>query len=1324
MHDTSTHFRKLSTYFEQTHYSLIEKIGEGGFGQVYKGLNQKTGQKVAIKCLSIDPNLTAEKSQRYIERFERETYLNSRLQHSNIVRLLDKGQCNEALIYAVFEYVEGLTLKDHLFKSGPLSSLETASIMGQVLDALVHAHEEGIIHRDIKPANIMLVPNGANIQAKILDFGIGAFTRSAREQDYKTLTLTQETLGTPSYSAPEQLRGEPPTAKTDLYVWGLVFIECLTGKPCVSGASLASIFQKQLNSNHVPIPTALMGHPIASLLRRVLNKKVEERAGNAQEIRQVFNQINFSNLVGEIKDSNPVQTHASGQHSNETFDETLIQSETLLQSGLKERKQITALCVTINMEVISKNVKNNDTAFDTDVINTLHQDQKGLTIDLATRYGGYHAGSLGDTLLFYFGYPSTTDNDSRLCARAALEITSQITKRNTLLKRTQGVFSSLQIGMHSGMITVYNDIMPEGETPNLAMALARQAQSNQIVCSTVTRTLLENYIDFDTLDGSISQLGVFKLPLFLIKGERHFEALGFLRSATQKHDFIGRDQELAALSKLLEQNTSLRSMHAYGEAGIGKSRLIHEFRKHANNYNHIIAQCLPEYENSAIFPVLRIFEQRFSLSLYSNEEKITVLEKLILTIQSTNPKLTLFILCAWLNIELPESDAIPEITPDESKSILFQTLIDLLCLGNEQDLNEKHLFIFEDLHWADPTTVDFISSLLESSTFKHAQHVLVTTSRKSLPTKLKNEVNQSIELKHLSESNSIEFITTLFEQQKVSEEVQQLLVTRTDGIPLFIEELVNMLKQKEWVHHLNGQIQFVDSVSTQEIPSNLRDSLQQKLDGLNQAKETAQLAAAIGREFDYYTLQQSAQYDDAQLQKDLDELIEAELIYLQRNVSGDHYFFKHALVRDAAYDSMISTHKVQVHKQIAQSMEQALTPSGEQNSSILAMHWAIGEVYEKAVEFGCIAANNALKRSSANETIVQAEKNQTWIEKLPEAKQTSLLITNYGILTSAYMEAKGWASDEVRELSEQSAKLLRNSGQYDELVSKLWWDVLNGVVGGHRNRTKKTCEEMETCFNQVNSLGKAAIRCAQAFDIFSAGEANSYPHSKQLLLESLQHYSEAQEFYEGHEQVYGFNIDVFSQCLLAQAYCVCGNPTKAQEIVESGLALARKIENIPSIGISLMYCAELNILFNNKAETKHYANELVKLSNQYELVVYAAYGQMQLDWADASLEHQQQTLVTLQEGGSYFSLAHYQSLYADTLIQQGSYLNALAIIDNCIAMDAKINHNYYMAKLLYLKALCKKELNFNDEYLDTKAQALKVSETAESKYYTQLINEI
>ena len=194
-------------------YQVVDRLGEGGFGSVYLARRHSARQLVALKLQRREPS-KRQPSPRDDQRFEREAHLCAALRRPHIVQLLDQGRTEDGQLFAAYQYVPGETLKEYIRRKGPLVAVEAGELMTQVLDALVCAHAHGVVHRDLKPQNIMVSSTGARPQAKVLDFGIGAVIPGARDSDYKSLTLTNEMIGTPAYSAPEQLRGEPPTLKT------------------------------------------------------------------------------------------------------------------------------------------------------------------------------------------------------------------------------------------------------------------------------------------------------------------------------------------------------------------------------------------------------------------------------------------------------------------------------------------------------------------------------------------------------------------------------------------------------------------------------------------------------------------------------------------------------------------------------------------------------------------------------------------------------------------------------------------------------------------------------------------------------------------------------------------------------------------------------------------------------------------------------------------------------------------------------------------------------------------------------------------------------
>lgn len=1303
---------QIPEIFSSSCYRLVCQIGEGGFGKIYKAIQLSTNQTVAIKFLSVDKALDADKKRRYIERFHREADLVSRLNHPNIVRLLDKGQQGDELLYAVYEYIEGQTLKAWLHEHGPMKPTMAAKVMATVLDALAHAHEKGVLHRDIKPANIMLFNAATGIQVKVLDFGIGTLMHEARQLDYKTITLTQETLGTPSYSAPEQLRGEPPVAQTDIYVWGLVFLECLTAKPTITGSSLAAIFHQQLSPGNVPLGV-LAGHESAHLLRRVLNKKPQQRPQNTAELYHGFEKLNFSNLVGPLFLSN--EQMQKDARDDQAADMTQIAEQEIVNEGrysftrLTERKQVSVLCLVLTtLPLLDGDVENQD------VIDTFHADQMQQCIDIAVRYGGYHVGTLGDTVLFYFGYPNASDNDSRLCARTALDIAGNINKRRAYLEQSQGFTSRFKMGMQTGLMLSLAGNQPEGKAAHDAMSLCRKAACGQIWCSENVKQLLQSHLNFEPIAQTSNDENDI---VFQLNSERKAEAFGFLRGTRKNRAFIGREQELDYSSNLLGSRHEHQRLHIFGEAGIGKSRLIFELREHISHKRHFVAQCLPEHQNNALHPILNLVSYKYSLDALSPVQSVGRLQAALqrTSLNQEQAEHGLLLLSAWLALPLPEHNPAADLTPETQKRCLFEALAHLLSQSSAKACETEllHLYIFEDLHWADPTSVEFVRYFVTSKVFEQRNSCWVNTSRLALPELLADAGFNLLEINKLSNTSTTGFVESLFDQQPLSDRLSQILVERSDGIPLFIEELVGSLQANHMVAKVDGKIDFIDAEHQALVPLTLRDSLQQKLDRLRQGKDTAQLAATIGREFDYQVLAGASDKSQEQLQLDLNELVATELIYLQRQVGADSYIFKHALVSDAAYDSMSKEAMREAHRSIACSLEQQ-----QGNVGILARHFGAAKMFDKAVEYGTKAANNAAKISAPLETIAEALKVEKYTEYLASEQQVDARLSIYSLLTSAYMEAKGWASEEVYHYTDLSNRLLRDNNRFDELIPHLWWKVLNGVVGAKNEGLLEICRELESYVDndKVSHIAKAAIKCAHGFVVFAQGGANCFPTCLTLLESAVEYYQCHQRdrnAEENHETAYGFNVGVFSKVSLARVLVFLEQADKAHALAAEALKDAEVIKHVPSIGIALMYCAEVALLDEDTQARQRrknvllYATRLVELAQKHNMQVYQWYGEMEVDWAKATLLNEVKTCESLQNSGSYFGLSHYQSYYAQTYADNHQPAEAIEKIDFCLTLGERSGHHFYQArKLLYKARFMRQSGNYQlEDIVDILAQA-------------------
>ncbi len=1245
-------------------YKIHEKIGEGGFGTVYRGEQNSTGQIVAIKVLKFDGSVDELKRKNQIARFDRETQICVEINHPNIVKLLDKGYTDNGELYAIFEFVEGVTLKDFILEYNGISAPLCAELMGQVLDALVSAHKKGIVHRDLKPQNIMITKTGSKYHAKILDFGIGAFTLEVRNKDYQSLSITRSPLGTPAYSAPEQLRGEPPTVKSDLYSWGLVLVECLTGQPAIYGATIGDIFHEQLSASQVPMPPAISGHPLADLLRRVLQKNQKKRVEDAEKLFQEFSQINFNTIVGKL-------THPSIESTVEA--RTSENDFAIYSSPKTEKRQITVLC--FQLSVLSNSIIEE---VDNEVLETLQKDQLNQASDIVIRYGGYMVGNLANMAIAYFGFPTVSDNDSRRAGRAALELIGQVQKRNRLLKSRNTVSADIKVAMHTGNVLISEGQTPSGLIPNLCFELCHLAPSGCIMVTDTTKKLLDPYHEFEPVEARLKKVPTGSLKTYLLSGERQTEAFSFLRPWSANREMVGRIKEK---NLVIEQwrkvnKDSGGAVLIKGQAGIGKSKLVYECKKQVREDKKAVKECrcLPEHRNDALHPFLEMLKKNYQWVDKGHAEISRSKIESTVRFVTDEPDKYLPILYSWLGVLMKEETI--TLSREEQKILLLDILEKLISqLGD----SKPFLLVLEDLHWIDPTSLEFLDRLL--SRIDDKKFLLLITTRPRYKKSLQVNLLTPLELTPLKPDQVADMVKGILGVDKVSEQAIAFMNRKGDGIPLYIEELTHMLMDDHLFVENDGEMTLKAELDESILPVTIKDLLSTRLNRLAGAQETAQTAAAIGREFSYELLINSSSRDEALVQGDLENLMNADLVYRQRRVYDEVYIFRHALIRDAAYESMTHSIRKGIHCQIARSLE-SLTSTQQFQPGLIGTHWASAEEYQKAVHYGTMSANSSLKRSVASECIAQAEETLGWVDKLEEEAQVDAKVEIYEILTTAHMETKGWASDEVAQYSEASLQLLKQYNRQDEidkLVPQHWWKVIGGVVGGKRNTIPLLELQLWGLFETVNDLNRAAITCCLGFYYFTEGDCRK---AKATLEQSIAIYGDKQN--PDGQKSFGFDVKVFAMATLARAYDDLEMDELALSMASDAVSLAKKLEHIPSIGIALMYYGVVHQHYGNKKEVLISSQELIDVSEKYNLPIYLGFAVMLNDWARGMTEGSEKVLQDLKKAGSLHGIGHFQSFYAETFANRGEYQKAIDKVTECIALDEAIQERNAIP-YLYLK---------------------------------------
>ncbi|HEX3476898.1 MAG TPA: TOMM system kinase/cyclase fusion protein [Kofleriaceae bacterium] len=973
----------------QGRYEIVSALGSGGFGAVYKAIQLATHQPVAIKVMHPIVDDAEAKRDNRVARFRREMDLCARLQHPNIVGLVDSGQTEDGRLFAAFQFASGRGLDRVLLEDGPMNPREARYLMSQVLDALSCAHNLGVVHRDLKPANIMLVSTGTRRNALVLDFGIGAMAHDINDPSQAKLTGQHEWLGTPHYTAPEQIRGYPPTSQSDIYSWGLVYLECLLGYPVIAGTPVMA-WMFHLGPDPVPIPPQLRHHPLGRLLQRAVIKDVTERTATASSLLRELDDCDVSDLqrfAGGIPGTMvnerlqpmvpaALGTSPAGPHATPGSLATpgSAPGRDRLVDG--ERRQITAVCCSVSPTP----------GLDLDDLDALIQTQYEICTRVAEQFHGELAGGLGHQVLVEFGYPTASEDDVVRAARAALAIRAAVVERNTAVPDPRRM--QIRLGLHTGMVA-YDPHEAEarissrmfGMTTMIASQLSAAAAADSIVASAATAQALRAHILMTPIGTHVIE-GVSRgIQLFRVESVRARAIVRDTQEGGPARPLVGRDREMALL---LERWTQVAAgagqcVLVTGEAGIGKSRLATELSRRIGARSHILleARCTLETSNRVLHPILEVLERVLDLGDIEPATRLDRIEAALIEF-GFRPGDVVPLVAALLSV--PHSDRYPsmELAPNRRRELTLDMVVSLLI-----ELSERTpvvLFV-EDLHWADPTTLDLLSALVAA--IPSSRVLALFTARPDFTPPWPNSATDQIQLARLTRPQVAQIVAMLTGGKALPASVLEQMLSRADGVPLFVEELTRMVLESGVLTARGDLYVLTGSLSEVAIPTTLRASLMARLDRLGRAKKTAQLAAALGREFDLALLIAVGSLDEAAVQEDLERLAAVDLVHHKRRLRNPTWLFRHALIRDTAYESMPRRVQQKVHARIAEVIEQQFPDMAHTRPDLLALHHLGAEQKAQAIRYAQKAALNALMGSAYSHAIHHAKEAIGWLDAIP-----------------------------------------------------------------------------------------------------------------------------------------------------------------------------------------------------------------------------------------------------------------------------------------------------------------------------------------------------
>ena len=610
------------------------------------------------------------------------------------------------------------------------------------------------------------------------------------------------------------------------------------------------------------------------------------------------------------------------------------------------------------------------------------------------RFGGFVAKFMGDGVLIYFGYPQAHEDDAERAVRAGLELVAAVGALKT--------HAPLQtrVGIATGLVVV-GDLIGSGasqeqaivgETPNLAARLQGIAEPNTLVIDESTRNLLGSFFELEDLGAKdlkgipgpvLAWVAVRPSPV-----ESRFEAL---RNAGTP--LVGRDEEIELLMRRWAQAKAGDGCAVLisGEPGIGKSRLAETMRERLGGERHTRMRffCSPHHQNSALYPAITELERAAGFRRDDTAERRLDKLEAVLS-QGTDDLREAGFLIAQL-LAIPTGDRYPalNLTPQKRKQKTLATLISQI---ENLSVREPVLIVFEDVHWSDPTTRESLDLLIDR--VPRLRVVLIITFRPEFTPPWMGRPNVTLlSLNRLPPRQRAEMIAHMTAGKALPKEIAEQIIDRTDGVPLFIEELTKTVVESGILTEAGDQYELARPMTPLAIPSSLQASLLARLDRLAPTREVAQIAATLGRSFSHEMISAVAGMPQQQLDGALAQLVTAELIF-RRGIPPDaEYSFKHALVQDAAYSTLLRARRQQLHARIAMTLESQFRDIAAGQPGIVARHCTEARLSEAAIRWWRQAGELALRRSAFTEAIAHLDKAIGLVEGLadePDSRLTRL----------------------------------------------------------------------------------------------------------------------------------------------------------------------------------------------------------------------------------------------------------------------------------------------------------------------------------------------
>jgi class 3 adenylate cyclase/predicted ATPase/energy-coupling factor transporter ATP-binding protein EcfA2 len=913
----------------------------------------------------------------------------------------------------------------------------------------------------------------------------------------------------------------------------------------------------------------------------------------------------------------------------------------------------------------------------------------GLVATLVARFNGFIAPHKGDGILVYFGYPQAHETDAERAIRAGLTIVEAVARLDSSAGPPGTL--SVSVGINSGVV-IAGDVVGSGssleaaavgDTPNLAARLQAAATAGAVVISEATRLLVGSLFEYRELIST-------KLkgqPAWIVLGESlidsRYEALRQGQSP-----LVGRREELELLVRRWEhvKTGEGRVVLVTGEPGIGKSRLIAALENYlaAEPHGRLRFFCSPHHVDTPLHPLIQHIEREAKFQRRdSDTTKWGKLSSLLPPDATLEDKV---LLADLLSIPGSDRDLLNNLSPPRRKAMTFAVIIRQMASLAQQ---KPTLVMLEDIQWADPTSIDLLDELVK--TVRQLPILFIMTARPEVRPAWVGRPHVTVQLlSALDRRTSVALIQNVAGERELSAEIVDRIFTRADGLPLFMEELTKTVLNTLQTRDDGDNASPIETLSVDMVPTSLHSSLMARLDRLSTGKEIAQVGAVIGREFSFEAMQGLSPLPKKQLEQTLRALVKAEIIAAHGEPPFATYSFRHALVHDAAYASLLRDRRRAIHLQVAKQLEKnAIGELAEPQS--IARHFAEAGVPDKSIHYYQKAAERVTGRFALAEMVNLLRNALQQIPNLPdsEERQRRELALQLA-LGRVVIDHEGASSEAVRATFERARELCF---ALDEM--KLLPRVYDGLILNYHFIHSEQEKIVQYTSEMVAVHRRTGDPQALLMTKRAGGLANLLQGNFALAHQEMQQIIDMYDAERDRPEV-GMSIrdpKVSAGTLLGICLTILGYVDAGAAMSKTGVEHARTLDHPVSLNLGLRRACVQGMLVRDTERVTTLSNQLAALRAAYETYKGNWEGTFFHDWAQlqkrpepALFERMQAFLHQLDTIGNWALLPFYMACVAELRGQSGDVTTAMALVDRAAELANTTGSRWCDAEITRLRA--------------------------------------